>query len=97
MSNAYEEARTIVREHVNAREDDCLIFSGSGMTAAVNKLQRIMGLRIPERLMGYIDCPRPEEAARPLVLVTHMEHHSNHISWLETIATVEMIRPAGGW
>jgi len=94
MSNAYEEARTIVREHVNAREDDCLIFSGSGMTAAVNKLQRIMGLRIPERLMGYIDCPRPEEAARPLVLVTHMEHHSNHISWLETIATVEMIRPA---
>jgi len=94
MSNAYEEARTIVREHVNAREDDCLIFSGSGMTAAVNKLQRIMGLRIPERLMGYIDCPRPEEAARPLVLVTHMEHHSNDISWLETIATVEMIRPA---
>jgi selenocysteine lyase/cysteine desulfurase len=25
--------------------------------------------------------------------VTHMEHHSNHISWLETTATVEVIRP----
>jgi len=28
-----------------------------------------------------------------LCFVTHMEHHSNHISWLETIATVEIIRP----
>jgi selenocysteine lyase/cysteine desulfurase len=28
---------------------------------------------------------------RPVVFVTSMEHHSNHISWLETIATVEII------
>ncbi|HEY2726948.1 MAG TPA: aminotransferase class V-fold PLP-dependent enzyme, partial [Parafilimonas sp.] len=26
------------------------------------------------------------------VFVTHMEHNSNHISWLETIATVEIIK-----
>ncbi len=94
MSGAYDEAISIVREHVNAREDDTLIFCGSGMTAAVNKLQRIMGLRVPERLIDYANCPKPDEAARPLVLVTHMEHHSNHISWLETVATVEIIRPA---
>ncbi len=94
MSAAYEQAMAVVREHVNAGEDDTLIFCGSGMTAAVNKLQRIMGLRIPERLMDYANCPKPDEAARPLVLVTHMEHHSNHISWLETIATVEIIHPA---
>jgi selenocysteine lyase/cysteine desulfurase len=59
MSGAYEQAMAVVREHVNAREDDTLIFCGSGMTAAVNKLQRIMGLRIPERLMDYADCPKP--------------------------------------
>lgn len=94
MSGAYEQAMAVVREHVNAREDDTVVFCGSGMTAAVNKLQRIMGLRVPERLMDYANCPKPDEAARPLVLVTHMEHHSNHISWLETIATVEIIRPA---
>jgi selenocysteine lyase/cysteine desulfurase len=94
MSGAYEQALAVVREHVNAREDDALVFCGSGMTAAVNKLQRIMGLRIPERLMDFAACPKPDEAARPLVLVTHMEHHSNHISWLETIATVEIIRAA---
>ena len=94
MSTAYEEAKTLVKEHVNANEDDVLIFCGNGMTAAVNKLQRIMGLRLPERFMDYVKCLRLDEEERPLVLVTHMEHHSNHISWLETIATVEIIRPA---
>jgi selenocysteine lyase/cysteine desulfurase len=93
MSCAYEQARAVVKEHVNAKEDDILVFCGSGMTAAVNKLQRILGLRLPERLMDYVKCPQPDESAKPLVLVTHMEHHSNHISWLETISTVEMIRP----
>jgi len=93
MSGAYEQAKTIVKTHVNAKEDDVLVFCGSGMTAAVNKLQRIMGLRLPERVMDYVKCLQLDESAKPLVLVTHMEHHSNHISWLETIATVEMIRP----
>src|SRR5882757_8744117 len=93
MSRAYEQAKTIVKDHVHAREDDVLVFCGSGMTAAVNKLQRIMGLRLPDRIMDYVECLQLDEVSRPLVLVTHMEHHSNHISWLETIATVEIIRP----
>jgi selenocysteine lyase/cysteine desulfurase len=63
------------------------------MTAAVNKLQRIIGFRLPERVMDCVAGVQIDESARPLVLVTHMEHHSNHISWLETIATVEIIRP----
>jgi selenocysteine lyase/cysteine desulfurase len=33
-----------------------------------------------------------DEILRPVVFVTHMEHNSNHISWLETIADVEIIR-----
>jgi selenocysteine lyase/cysteine desulfurase len=33
------------------------------------------------------------EDQRPLVMVTLMEHHSNHISWLETNATVVVIPP----
>ncbi|RBL88599.1 aminotransferase class V-fold PLP-dependent enzyme [Chitinophaga flava] len=93
MSGAYEEAKAIVKNHVNANNSDVLLFCGSGMTAAVNKLQRILGLRIPERLASYtsaLSLP-PDEDWRPIVFVTHMEHHSNHISWLETIATVEII------
>ena len=93
MSGAYDQAKITVKAHVNANNNDVLVFCGSGMTAAVNKLQRIMGLRLPERFMDYVTALQIDESVRPLVLVTHMEHHSNHISWLETIATVEIIRP----
>ena len=94
MTKAYEEAKVIIKEHVHANEDDVLIFCGSGMTSAVNKLQRLLGLRIPERLTGYMldgKSPEIDETLRPVVFVTSMEHHSNHVSWLETIATVEII------
>jgi selenocysteine lyase/cysteine desulfurase len=95
MSAAYEQAKLVIKDHVNAGSDDVLVFCGSGMTAAVGKLQRILGLRLPERVMDYVECLQLNEVSRPVVFVTHMEHHSNHISWLETIATVEIIRPSG--
>jgi selenocysteine lyase/cysteine desulfurase len=87
MSQAYEEAKRIVKQHVNAGSEDALLFCGSGMTGAVNKLQRMLGLRVPRRFRHYLK----EEDLQTVVFVTHMEHHSNQISWLETIATVEII------
>src|SRR4051812_580047 len=95
MSKAYEKAKLIIKQHVNANNDDVLIFCGSGMTSAVNKLQRILGMRIPERIVDYLKKNshlQPDEELRPVVFVTHMEHHSNQVSWLETIATVEIIK-----
>lgn len=91
MTAAYEEAKQIVKTHVHAGPDDALIFCGSGMTSAVNKLQRIMGLRLPQWAASRIDLKEDE---RPVVFITHMEHHSNQVSWLETIATVEIISAA---
>lgn len=103
MSAAYEKAKVIVKTHVNANADDVLIFCGSGMTGAVNKLQRILGMRIPERMMDYVkkspadsvnifkESLPLDEVLRPVVFITHMEHHSNQLTWLETIATVEII------
>jgi selenocysteine lyase/cysteine desulfurase len=44
--------------------------------------------------MGYMPdgkSPKMYEALKPVVFVSSMEHHSNHVSWLETIATVEII------
>jgi selenocysteine lyase/cysteine desulfurase len=96
MSKAYEEAKIIVKKHVHATRNDVLIFCGSGMTGAVNKLQRILGMRIPERMTDYMKKDihlQLDEILRPIVFVTHMEHHSNHTSWLETIADVEIIKP----
>jgi len=94
MTKAYEEAKTIIKNHVHANSEDVLIFCGSGMTSAVNKLQRLLGLKIPERYSDYLRNGKSadiDESQRPVVFVTGMEHHSNHISWLETIATVEII------
>ena len=96
MSKAYEAAKVIIKEHVHANGDDALVFCGSGMTGAVNKLQRILGLRMPERVIDYMKKKNEfiliDEDLRPVVFVTHMEHHSNQITWLETIATVEIIK-----
>ncbi|HQX74460.1 MAG TPA: aminotransferase class V-fold PLP-dependent enzyme, partial [Chitinophagaceae bacterium] len=114
MTRAYEQAKHIIKQHVNAGPDDVLIFAGSGMTGAVNKLQRLLGLRIPERIMDYVKpgtLPSPDElksskvsihalfsnyldidpVLKPVIFVSHMEHHSNQTSWLETIADVEII------
>jgi selenocysteine lyase/cysteine desulfurase len=58
---AYEKAKQIIKKHVNAGADDVLIFAGSGMTGAVNKLQRLLGLRLPERIMDYVKRERLAE------------------------------------
>ncbi|MCK8142746.1 aminotransferase class V-fold PLP-dependent enzyme [Flavobacterium sp. I-SCBP12n] len=88
MTMAYHDARAIIKKHVNASEDDVLITEGSGMTGVVNKLQRILGLKVSENLKEYTQVP---DALKPIVFITHMEHHSNQTSWLETIADVEII------
>lgn len=54
MTRAYELSKQIIKKHINADSNDVLLFAGSGMTGAVNKLQRLLGLRIPERIMDYV-------------------------------------------
>ena len=88
MTRAYHEARQLIKTHVGAQPEDILIPTGSGMTGAVNKFQRILGFKIHERYRDRIQIP---EAERPVIFVTHMEHHSNQTSWLETIADVILI------
>ncbi len=90
MTRAYAEAKKIIKSHVNAREHDVIIFAGYGMTAAVNKFQRLLGLRVYEQLQKYTNIPKEE---KPVVFLTHMEHHSNQTSWLETICDVVIIEP----
>lgn len=90
MTMAYHKAKDIIKKHVNCNEDDVLICSGNGMTGVVNKFQRILGLKIPENIQKYTSIP---EEMRPVVFVTHMEHHSNQTSWLETMARVEVVPP----
>ncbi|WP_395044030.1 aminotransferase class V-fold PLP-dependent enzyme [Flavobacterium sp.] len=88
MTLAYHNAKHIIKNHVNANENDILINTGTGMTGVVNKFQRILGLKIPENLKEYVQLPKE---LKPIVFISHMEHHSNQTSWLETIADVIVI------
>lgn len=88
MTLAYHNARNVIKKHVNASVDDILITDGSGMTGVINKFQRILGLKVPENLRQFTTIPNEK---RPVIFITHMEHHSNQTSWLETIAKVEVI------
>jgi selenocysteine lyase/cysteine desulfurase len=101
MTHAYQLAQRIIKKHVHADENDVLLFSGTGMTSAIAKLQRILGLKIPEQAKNYCEfaggelyrCKKHSDKNRPVVFLTHTEHHSNHTSWLETIADVVVLQP----
>ncbi len=90
MTNIYKQSHQIIKNHVNASSDDIIITAGTGMTSVVNKIQRILGMRVPEQAQRYYHIP-PEH--RPVVFITHMEHHSNHTSWLESNADVVVLEP----
>jgi selenocysteine lyase/cysteine desulfurase len=40
MTLAYQEAKRILKAHVNAAEDDLILTSGSGMTASARSSRR---------------------------------------------------------
>ena len=90
MTTAYQLARSAIKRHVNAGPSDALVMDGFGMTSVVNKLQRMLGLRLAE---PWRDRIRVAASERPVVFVTHMEHHSNQISWRETICEVVCLEP----
>ncbi|MEY2950528.1 MAG: hypothetical protein RLZZ248_1729 [Bacteroidota bacterium] len=89
MTMAYAYAKQLIKKHVNASPNDVIITSNAGMTGVVNKFQRILGLKIHENFRPLID----DQLEKPVVFVSHMEHHSNQTSWLETIAEVVVIPP----
>ena len=90
MTKAYHLAHNLIKQHVNAGPNDVIITFGFGMTAVVNKLQRILGLKFCGKVSGK-SCLM--DADRPVVFITHMEHHSNHTSWFETAADVVLLNP----
>src|SRR6185369_2945827 len=80
----------ILRTAVGGNADDhAVIFTGSGMTGAVDLLVGVLELRIPagldERYGLRAHIPADE---RPVVFIGPYEHHSNELPWRESIADV---------
>ena len=71
-----ESARRVIHRAVGGGEDDVVIFCGSGATAAIDRLVRILRL---------------EPRERPVVFLGPFEHHSNELPWRESPADVVVI------
>ncbi len=67
------EARAEIARIVGAKEEDAVIFTGSGATAGLNRLVSLLGV---------------QEANQPVVLIGPYEHHSNILPWRESKARV---------
>ena len=82
---AYHEARAIIKRHVNAGNDDVLVTTGTGMTGALARLHRIMGLKGKTY--------QPGSSEKPVVFISHMEHHSNQVPWQALDVDVVLVEP----
>ncbi|MEV4618886.1 aminotransferase class V-fold PLP-dependent enzyme [Asanoa sp. NPDC049573] len=87
-----EDARAVIRDAVGGDDDTVVIFAGSGATGAIDKLVRILGIRIPAELDdGYDLRAQIPLEHRPVVFIGPYEHHSNELPWRETIADVVVV------
>ena len=73
-----EQARQVIHQAVGGTDQDLVILSGSGATAAVAKLAGLLELGRWAAAPGL----------RPVVLVGPFEHHSNLLPWRESAAEV---------
>ncbi|HHL43247.1 MAG TPA: aminotransferase class V-fold PLP-dependent enzyme, partial [Hellea balneolensis] len=86
-----EQARAIIARSVGATDEDAVIFCGSGCTGAVDKLIRMLRLKLPKGMGEYGVNTHIAPDNRPVVFIGPFEHHSNDVQWRETIADVVMI------
>ncbi|WJX47756.1 hypothetical protein P8452_34412 [Trifolium repens] len=81
------EATEYIKKCLGGGEGDAIIFCGSGTTAAIKRLQEVMGIAVPSILRErMLRCLSKEE--RWVVFVGPHEHHSNLLSWRQSLAEV---------
>ncbi len=105
MSQLLHEAEVAIKESVNAGPQGRIIACGTGATGAIDKLQQIVGVAMApatrKNLYDMLDqvddgfcCDSFKDLAlktQPVVFVGPYEHHSNEISWRQSLAkTIEV-------
>ncbi|XP_077246656.1 uncharacterized protein LOC143886530 [Tasmannia lanceolata] len=81
------EASRYIKRCMGGGPDDALMFCGSGTTAAIKRLQEVMGIAVPSTMRSrLVKNLRPEE--RWVVFVGPYEHHSNLLSWRQSLVEV---------
>ncbi|KAG5241944.1 cysteine desulfurase [Salix suchowensis] len=81
------EAAEYIKKCLGGGRQDAIMFCGSGSTAAIKRLQEVMGIAVASTLRErVIKCLSNEE--RWVVFVGPYEHHSNLLSWRQSLAEV---------
>jgi len=104
MSQLLHEAETAIKDSVNAGPNGRIIACGTGATGAIEKLQQIIGVALApatrqniDDMVSGSDLDGLLDGKQPVVFVGPYEHHSNEISWRQSLAkTVEVqLDPSG--
>lgn len=102
------QAEQIIKSAVNAGVDGRIIACGTGATGAIDRMQQLVGVKLPAAtrmsLLSLLSGSAGDAVARaftaycrehqPVVFVGPYEHHSNEVSWRESMATVVEVRLA---
>ncbi|XP_020111476.1 uncharacterized protein LOC109726351 [Ananas comosus] len=87
ITRMVREAAAYVKRCMGVGPEDALLFCGAGASAAVKRLQEVMGIAVPSTVRGrMVQALRDEE--RWVVFVGPYEHHSNLLSWRQSTAEV---------
>ncbi|ADV68908.1 aminotransferase class V-fold PLP-dependent enzyme [Deinococcus maricopensis] len=97
LTHLTHQATTYLKTQLGADSTCHLLYCGSGSTAAVKRLQDILGLTVPSAHRERVLAALPD-TERPVVFVGPYEHHSNEVTWRETLAEVIEVPlcPRGG-
>lgn len=81
------EASDYIKKCLGGGPDDALLFCGSGTTSAIKRLQEVMGIAVPSILRERVMKTLSNEE-KWIVFVGPYEHHSNLLSWRQSLAEV---------
>ncbi|XP_058085043.1 uncharacterized protein LOC131232665 [Magnolia sinica] len=90
-SKLVHESCQYIKRCMGAGPHDVLLFCGTGSTAAIKRLQEVMGVAVPSIMRSRVmDCLTLSE--RWVVFTGPYEHHSNLLSWRHSLTQVVEIR-----
>ncbi|WP_198304352.1 aminotransferase class V-fold PLP-dependent enzyme [Arcobacter vandammei] len=85
----YEGARESLRKSLEIDDSFAILPCGSGASAAIKKFQELLGLYIPPKTLQRV---KVNKKSLPLVIVGPYEHHSNEVSFRESLAEVKRVK-----
>jgi selenocysteine lyase/cysteine desulfurase len=95
MSQLLHDAEQYIKDSVNAGSHGRIVACGTGATGAIDKLQQIIGVTLApatRRNLGDLLDEEALAAVRPVVFIGPYEHHSNELSWRQSLATTVQVR-----